>query len=74
MPGKFFVMPSGKKAPPQQSSLTELWGSKRTEQDPVEGSAGDMRPDAVGEDTSSDAKRALHVCNVSFAGLKRTRS
>lgn len=25
---KFFAMPPGKKAPPQQSSLTELWASK----------------------------------------------
>ena len=67
-------MPSGKKAPPQQSSLTELWGSKRREQEPVEGSVGDTRPDAVGEDMSSDAKRAYMFCSVSFAGLKRTRS
>ncbi|KAI0296179.1 hypothetical protein BC826DRAFT_1005734, partial [Russula brevipes] len=29
---KFFTMPPGKKAPPQQSSLTELWGAKRKKQ------------------------------------------
>ncbi|KAH9952609.1 hypothetical protein BC827DRAFT_252712 [Russula dissimulans] len=26
---RFITMPPGKKAPPQQASLTELWGSKR---------------------------------------------
>ena len=30
---KFITMPPGKKAPPQQASLTELWGSKRKKQD-----------------------------------------
>ena len=29
---KFFAMPPGKKAPPQQSSLTELWASKPKKQ------------------------------------------
>lgn len=29
---KFFAMPPGKKAPPQQSSLTELWASKQKRQ------------------------------------------
>lgn len=29
---KFITMPPGKKAPPQQASLTELWGSKRKKQ------------------------------------------
>jgi hypothetical protein len=29
---KFFAMPPGKKAPPQQSSLTELWASKSKKQ------------------------------------------
>ena len=29
---RFFTMPPGKKAPPQQSSLTELWASKPKKQ------------------------------------------
>ena len=29
---RFFAMPPGKKAPPQQSSLTELWASKPKKQ------------------------------------------
>ena len=32
-PAKFITMPPGKKAPPQQASLTELWGSKRKKHD-----------------------------------------
>jgi|SRR5712671_4778498 len=30
---RFITMPPGKKAPPQQASLTEMWGSKRKRQD-----------------------------------------
>ncbi|KAI9509090.1 hypothetical protein F5148DRAFT_1190270 [Russula earlei] len=40
---KFFTMPPGKRAPPQQSSLTDLWGSKpKTQNAPA--AKGDSHP------------------------------
>lgn len=64
---KFFTMPPGKKAPPQQSSLTELWGSKPKKQStlavPADASSGNPQSapqadshgsvDAAGPSTST---------------------
>jgi hypothetical protein len=70
---KFFAMPPGKKAPAQQSSLTELWASKPKKQNnPATSTAATssghprLEPkldshgtaDAVGPTTSSSEERA----------------
>ena len=58
---KFFNMPPGKKARPQQSSLTELWASKPKKQSsaaaPADTSGGDpqVEPQADGHGTADAA-------------------
>ncbi|KAF8481925.1 hypothetical protein DFH94DRAFT_414559 [Russula ochroleuca] len=53
---RFFTMPPGKKAPPQQSSLTELWASKPKKQNAPAAPAGtsDGTVDAAGPTKSSE--------------------
>jgi hypothetical protein len=62
---KFITMPPGKKAPPQQSSLTELW---RKKQNPPAASAstsrGQSKPDAAidtNPKTLSERAYSLHM-------------
>ena len=80
---KFFTMPPGKKAPPQQSSLTELWGSKPKKQStlavPADASSGNPHSapqadshgsvDAAGPTTSSEERAYCFSL-----GLLRARS
>jgi hypothetical protein len=51
-------MPPGKKAPPQQSSLTELWASKPKKQNAPAAPAGtsDGTVDAAGPTKSSEER------------------
>jgi hypothetical protein len=59
---KFFAMPPGKKAPPQQSSLTELWASKPKKQNnpatsttATSGGYPRLRPKPDGHGSTADA-------------------
>jgi hypothetical protein len=80
---KFFTMPPGKKVPPQQSSLTELWGGKPKKQStlavPANASSGKAQSapqadshgsvDAAGPTTSSEERAYCFSL-----GLLRARS
>jgi hypothetical protein len=48
-------MPPGKKAPPQQSSLTELWGSKRKKQSAPAGPTDTHQRTELGDDATANA-------------------
>lgn len=52
---KFITMPPGKKAPPQQSSLTELWGRRQKKQDAPASATGSQSKLEPGTDSTANA-------------------
>ncbi|KAI0068215.1 ATP-dependent DNA ligase [Artomyces pyxidatus] len=72
--GKFLQMPPGKKAPPQQSSLTDLWGGKKKKQESLDAERDDRdakqnEPDAtlvesVNASASDAARRSADAMDV----------
>jgi DNA ligase-1 len=56
MSGKFFDMPKGMKtAPPQQSSLQDMWGKKKAKPAAAPKPEGDMAEAAEAEETMKQA-------------------